>query len=75
MARNKRKSHPHNFSARVDEIQMARLDSIRLIYGDGANPSAIASTLLRTAADVGPERYHEFMKRVAQTAAELRNTG
>ena len=72
MARNSRKAHPHNFSARVDDIQAERLNAIRAVYGDGANPSAIASTLLRTAADVGVNQYHQFMLEVRRIAGDLK---
>lgn len=67
----KRKRHPHNFSARVDEIQFARLEAVKTVYGEGANPSAIASTLLRHAAQVGVKNYHVFMKEVAALSSKL----
>lgn len=67
-----RKSHPHHYSARVDAVQNAQLDGIKAVYGEGANPSAIASTLLRHAASVGPNNYHVFMREVAALSGRLK---
>jgi hypothetical protein len=70
-----RKSHPHHYSARVGDAEKTVLADIQRLYGDGNNPSAIASTLLRHAARVGPKHFMLFMRQVAHLSEGLATNG